>query len=83
MIAAVAREFGAAAIGVIMTGMGHDGVVGLAALKERGGYVIGQDEASSVVYGMPRSATQAGLLDRVVPLDHIASAIGDLAVPRR
>jgi two-component system chemotaxis response regulator CheB len=83
MIAAVAREFGAAAIGVIMTGMGHDGVVGLAALKERGGYVIGQDEASSVVYGMPRAAAQAGLVDRVVPLDHIAGAIGDLAGPRR
>jgi two-component system chemotaxis response regulator CheB len=79
MTSAVAREFGAAAIGVIMTGMGHDGIVGLAALKERGGYIIGQDEASCVVYGMPRAAAQAGLVDRVVPLDDIALAIGEAA----
>jgi two-component system chemotaxis response regulator CheB len=79
MTAAVAREFGPNAIGVIMTGMGHDGVLGLAALKERGGFVIGQDEATCIVYGMPRAAAQAGLVDRVVPLDQIAGAIDEAA----
>ena len=72
MAAAVGETFGAAALGVILTGMGHDGVDGLAVIKQKGGYVLGQDEASAVVYGMPRAAAAAGLVDRVVALNDVA-----------
>ena len=79
MAAAVGETFGAAAIGVILTGMGHDGVAGLAVIKKNGGYVIGQDEASAVVYGMPRAAAVAGLVDRVVSLADVARALCEVA----
>jgi two-component system, chemotaxis family, protein-glutamate methylesterase/glutaminase len=74
----VAETFGSQAVGVILTGMGQDGVKGLRKLKSRGGYVIGQDESTSVVYGMPRAAADAGLVDRVVPLGEIAQALTEL-----
>ncbi len=78
MVSAVAERYGAGAIGVIMTGMGQDGVVGLRKLKAKGGYVLGQDEASCVVYGMPRAAEHAGLVDRILPLHDIAAALCEL-----
>jgi two-component system chemotaxis response regulator CheB len=78
MAAAVAERYGAQSIGVILTGMGQDGVVGLRTLKAKGGYVIGQDEHSCVVYGMPRAAERAGLVDRVLPLFEIPGALCDL-----
>ena len=78
MAHAVGEIFGAAALGVILTGMGHDGVEGLKTIKARGGYVVGQDESSSVVYGMPRAAAAAGLVDRVVALDDIARTLCEL-----
>jgi two-component system chemotaxis response regulator CheB len=79
LAAAVGETFGAASLGVILTGMGHDGVEGLAVIKKNGGYVIGQDEASAVVYGMPRAAAVAGLVDRVVALADVARALCDVA----
>ena len=78
MAASVGEMYGPGALGVILTGMGHDGVQGLRVLKERGGYVLGQDEATSVVYGMPRAAAAAGLVDRVVPLQAVARALCEL-----
>ncbi len=78
MAAAVGEMYGAGALGVILTGMGHDGVHGLRVLKERGGFVLGQDEATSVVYGMPRAAAAEGLVDRVVPLQAVARALCEL-----
>ncbi len=78
MAASVGETFGPGALGVILTGMGHDGVQGLRVLKERGGYVLGQDEASSVVYGMPRAAAIAGLVDRVVALDAVGRTLCEL-----
>jgi two-component system chemotaxis response regulator CheB len=78
MAAAVGETFGAAALGVILTGMGHDGTIGLAVIKKLGGYVIGQDEASAVVYGMPRAAAVAGLVDRVVALGDVARTLCDV-----
>jgi two-component system chemotaxis response regulator CheB len=78
MAASVGETYGSGALGVILTGMGHDGVQGLRVLKERGGYVLGQDEASSVVYGMPRAAAIAGLVDRVIPLDAVARTLCEL-----
>ena len=58
-----------------MTGMGNDGSRGLKDLKAAGGYVYGQNEASCTVYGMPRAAAAAGLIDTVLPLRSIAPAI--------
>ncbi len=83
MVTSVAEAYGAGTLGVILTGMGHDGVRGLQAVKARGGYVLGQDEASSVVYGMPRAAAAAGLVDRVVALDGVARALCELAGANR
>ncbi|MGI9862433.1 chemotaxis response regulator protein-glutamate methylesterase [Moorella naiadis] len=71
----VARAYGSRSLGVILTGMGNDGLRGLRAIKDGGGQVIAQDEATSVVYGMPRAAVEAGLADRVLPLPEIAPAM--------
>ncbi len=79
MAAQVSHVYGRGAIGVILTGMGQDGVRGLRKLKEHGGYVVGQDEASCVVYGMPRAAAKEGLVDREAPLDLIAPILVELA----
>jgi two-component system chemotaxis response regulator CheB len=62
-------------LGVIMTGMGSDGTEGMRDIKRYGGKTLAQDEASCVVYGMPRSAVEAGIVDKVVPLSCIASEI--------
>lgn len=78
MTASVAQTYGAATLAVILTGMGQDGVTGLRKVKDAGGFVVGQDAATSVVYGMPRAAAQAGLVDRVLPLDAVASALCEL-----
>ncbi len=78
----LAASFGAAALGVVLTGMGEDGLDGLAALKREGGGIIAQDEASSVVFGMPGAAVRAGLADRVLPLSQIAEELVILAASR-
>lgn len=75
MVASAAEVYGAQALGVIMTGMGEDGKKGMSALKAKGGTIIAQDEATCVVYGMPRSVVEAGLADQITPLDEIAAAI--------
>lgn len=71
----VARYAGGNAVGVLMTGMGHDGAAGLAAMKKAGAATIAQDEATSVVFGMAREAIRSGCVDIVVPLDRIASEL--------
>ncbi len=71
----VAREYGALSTGVIMTGMGGDGTLGLKVLKSFGAVTIGQDEESCVVYGMPKMAADAGVVDVVSPLQMIAPEI--------
>ena len=75
MFRSVAREYGALSTGVIMTGMGGDGTLGLKVLKSFGAVTIGQDEESCVVYGMPKMAVEAGVVDVVAPLQMIASEI--------
>lgn len=70
-----AEAFGARAMGVILTGMGSDGARGMAAIRERGGITVGQDEATSVVYGMPRVCAERGILRRVVPLGAVSAEI--------
>jgi len=71
-IAAYARPL---AIGLVMTGMGNDAAKGAKAIKAAGGYVIAQDEETSVIFGMPSEAIQAGAVDEVVALDNIAAAL--------
>ncbi|AQR63106.1 chemotaxis response regulator protein-glutamate methylesterase [Brevundimonas sp. LM2] len=62
-------------VGAILTGMGRDGAAGLLSMRRQGAATIGQDEATSVVYGMPRAAAEIGALDQQLPLQRIASAI--------
>ena len=71
----VAELVGAQALGVILTGIGHDGTAGLLEMKAKGSPTLGQDEATSVVYGMPRSAFESGAVDVQVPLQGMALAI--------
>ena len=71
----VAKEGGAKAIGLLMTGMGEDGAESLGLIKAAGGLTIAQDEASSVVFGMPRAAIERGHAMRVVSLDAIANLL--------
>src|SRR3954452_12429922 len=79
-----------AVLGVVLTGMGSDGKIGAGQIREAGGTVVAQDQATSVVWGMPGAVTQAGFADEVLPLDRVAEAISRLlpnprpvaAVPR-
>jgi two-component system chemotaxis response regulator CheB len=71
----VANHYPGRAMGVILTGMGSDGTLGLRLLKRHNCFVIAQDEASCVVYGMPKAAVDAGVVDAVLPLDAIAGRI--------
>lgn len=73
----VARTVGRSAIGVILTGMGKDGADGLLELRNAGGQTIGQDEASSLIYGMPHVAFERGAVMRQCPLNQVADAILD------
>ena len=66
------RVYGASSLGVILTGMGQDGLKGCEALCAAGASVIVQDEASSVVWGMPGFVARAGLAEKILPLDQIA-----------
>jgi len=75
LFTSVARAFGDRACGVILTGMGDDGAAGLRVLKEAGGMILAQDEATSVVYGMPREAIALGVVDHVLPLDQLVGAV--------
>ncbi len=71
----VAKHFPGEALAVILTGMGNDGTIGLRLLKQHGCRVVAQDEASCVVFGMPKAAIEAGVVDTVLPIDEIATHI--------
>jgi two-component system chemotaxis response regulator CheB len=71
----VADVYGAGALGVVLTGMGQDGLRGAERIKQRGGAILVQDEASSVVWGMPGAVAKAGLADRILPVRDIAAEI--------
>lgn len=79
----VAQVFEDRVIGVIMTGMGSDGAIGMASIFQQGGLTIGQDEASCTVYGMPRACAQLGILMRVAPLSDIPTHIMNATRRRR
>ncbi len=76
----VAKEFTNKALGVIMTGMGKDGARELAEMRKQGAHTLGQDEESSVVYGMPRVAFEMGGVQEQVPLNKMASRIAELCI---
>jgi two-component system, chemotaxis family, protein-glutamate methylesterase/glutaminase len=78
----VAESFGARSLAVILTGMGRDGVSGLGKVRAQGGRVIAQDRDSSVVFGMPSMAIEAGLADDILPVDRIADRILELVRPK-
>jgi two-component system chemotaxis response regulator CheB len=74
----VAKNVGARALGMIMTGMGEDGAEGLLAIHAAGGHTLAQDEASSVVYGMPRAAIERGAVDKVLSLSEMGAYLNAL-----
>jgi two-component system chemotaxis response regulator CheB len=78
LLQSLARSLGPCAAGVVLTGMGDDGALGLLAIRRGGGTTIAQDEASSVVYGMPQAAQALSAAQSVVPLDSIAPLIAEL-----
>jgi two-component system chemotaxis response regulator CheB len=71
----VANNLPGRAMAVILTGMGNDGTLGLRLLRRAGCFTIAQDESTSVVFGMPKSAIEAGLVDTVLPIDAIPAKI--------
>lgn len=71
----IAESVGPEAVGVVLTGMGRDGAEGLRVMRERGASTIGQDEATSAVYGMPQAAFAAGAVERQLPLPEIGAAV--------
>ena len=78
LFTSVARVFGPQGLGVILTGMGRDGLEGLKRLKTAGGRVLAQDEKSCIVFGMPKEAIGAGITDKVVSLEQMARAISEM-----
>lgn len=78
LLNSVAEVYGASAIGVVLTGMGRDGVDGLANLRARGAVTLAQDAASSAVFGMPGAALEAGAVERVLALDELGPTIAAL-----
>ena len=78
----VSERFGSKTVAVILTGMGQDGAVGAAVVRQAGGYVLAEDESTCVVWGMPRAVVERGLAHRVAPLDGIAEAIASIVSAR-
>jgi two-component system chemotaxis response regulator CheB len=75
MFKSIAQYAGANAVAAILTGMGDDGARGMLAMKEAGARTVAQDEASSVVWGMPGSAVKIGAAQKVVPLNEVAATL--------
>ena len=74
-MSSVAEAYPGRSLGVILTGMGADGAIGMKEIKNRGGKTLAQDEASCVVYGMPKAVIEAGTADKIAPLEQIAGEI--------
>jgi len=73
----IAIEYKDHSLAIILTGMGHDGSKGIEAISDAGGFTVAQDEESSVIFGMPGSAIKTGKVNRIIPLDKIATFIND------
>jgi two-component system chemotaxis response regulator CheB len=81
LLRSAATAFGARAIGVVLTGMGRDGARGLKEIRTRGGHTIAQDQATSVVFGMPGESIALGAAEKVLPLDQIAGQLVKWVMP--
>jgi len=75
LLASAADVYGSRTIGIILTGMGSDGVLGIKSIKEAGGATIAQDQKTSVVFGMPRAAIEGGYVDSILPIEEISAGI--------
>jgi two-component system chemotaxis response regulator CheB len=75
LMVSVARVYGARALGVVLTGMGADGVEGLRAIREAGGQTFAESEETCIIYGMPKAAVEAGVVDRSIPLTRMTDEI--------
>jgi two-component system chemotaxis response regulator CheB len=82
MMKSLAMNFGSKTVGILLTGMGSDGVQGLRSIKEMGGRSIVQNEETSIVFGMPRAAIEAGVVDQVLPLEEVLPAAMKLLAVR-
>lgn len=78
MLSSLADAAGGPVLGVILTGMGNDGLKGMQQVKSKGGVTLVQDEATSTIFGMPRACIEAGIADEILPLQQIGPAIGQL-----
>jgi two-component system chemotaxis response regulator CheB len=74
-MASVAEVYRERSVGVVLTGMGADGTEGLRAIRAAGGHTLAESEETCVIYGMPKAAFEAGVVDRAVPLDRVAGEI--------
>ena len=75
LMRSAADVFGPRSLGVVLTGMGSGGTEGLRAIKERGGLTLAESEETCVIFGMPKAAIEAGVIERTLPLDRIAGEI--------
>jgi two-component system chemotaxis response regulator CheB len=82
MMTSAVEAYSGPLLGVIMTGMGKDGLEGLRLLKKKGGYIVAQNEESCVVYGMPKAVVDDGIADAVLPLDDIAATLYQVTTGR-
>lgn len=83
LFSSVAKHYGGNSLAVIMTGMGRDGATEIGTIYAKGGITVGQDEASSIVYGMPKVAAERGFIDHVVSMDKMAENLNRLVRDRR
>jgi two-component system chemotaxis response regulator CheB len=83
LFVSAAKHFGAACVGVVLTGMGRDGSAGLAAIRAAGGGAVVQDRATATIYGMPQSALEHAGADVVAPLGSVAASVLELIGARR
>ncbi|MCK5674534.1 MAG: chemotaxis response regulator protein-glutamate methylesterase [Spirochaetales bacterium] len=83
LFSSVAKYYGGNSLAVIMTGMGRDGASEIGTIYAKGGITVGQDEASSIVYGMPKVAAERGFLEQVVSLDDMAATLNKLVKEKR
>lgn len=75
MFESVAKVYGSKVVAVLLTGMGHDGAKGMQYIKQQRGYTIAEDQSTAVVFGMPKSAIELGVVDKVVPIGAVAEEI--------
>jgi len=82
MLESLAQQYGARVVSAVLTGMGVDGADGAVAIRAKGGFVIAEDEATCVVWGMPRAVAERGAANRIVRLENVSTAIAEAVASR-